>query len=73
MTSEKQKNLLKLISEARLTHYEQHLNCKTPAEKLSAYFAYQELSSYFLPIIQLIEVSMRNVIDTELVKLFGDD
>ncbi len=73
MTNEKQKNLLKLVSEPRLTYYEYYLNCKTPAEKLSAYFAYQELSSYFLPIIQLIEISMRNAIDMELVKKFGCD
>lgn len=73
MTCEKQKNLLNLVSEPRLTYYEQYLNCKTPEEKLSAYFAYQELSSYFLPMLQLIEVSMRNAIDTELVKKFGND
>ncbi|HDR1791980.1 TPA: hypothetical protein RVS73_002063 [Pasteurella multocida] len=73
MINEKQNNLLKMISEPRLTYYEHYLNCKTPGEKLSAYFAYQELSGYFLPVIQLIEISMRNAIDTELVKLFGTD
>lgn len=73
MTTETQNNLLNLVSEPRLTHYEQYLGCKTPAEKLCAYFAYQELSGYFLPMIQLIEISMRNAIDSELINLFGSD
>ncbi|WP_439256558.1 hypothetical protein [Lonepinella sp. BR2271] len=73
MINKKQQNLLELISEPRLTYYEKYLNCKTGAEKLSAYFAYQELSSYFLPIIQLIEISMRNALDRELIQLYGPD
>lgn len=73
MTNEIQNNLLNLVSEPRLEHYELYLGCKTPSEKLCAYFAYQELSGYFLPIIQLIEISMRNAIDVELVKRFGLD
>ncbi|TNG93725.1 hypothetical protein FHQ28_01155 [Pasteurellaceae bacterium USgator11] len=61
----KSKNLMNTVSLARLAYYEEYLNCISNKEKLSAYFAHQDLSSSFFPIIQMLEIALRNKIHHE--------
>lgn len=68
----KEKIFVKFISPNRLLCYE-YLGCNTDLDKIGAYLAYQELSGYFLPIIQLVEVSLRNAMDVEFSGIYGDE
>jgi hypothetical protein len=54
--------ILAAVSAPRLTYYSQYLNCNTNPSKVGAYYSFLELSGKFFPLIQLIEVSLRNSI-----------
>lgn len=65
--------LINSISLPRLSFYERYLGCTEIHEKIGSYIAYQYLSSDFFPVLQMIEVALRNTIDNTLKKSNGDD
>lgn len=64
--------LMDSISIPRLSFYEQYLGCKKTEEKIGAYVAYQHLSADFFPVVQMIEVALRNSIDNTIRISRGD-
>lgn len=66
-------NVVKLISENRLSIYEDFFNCKNKNEALGLYIWNQKLVGEFTYIIQIIEVSLRNSICNAYVECKGDD
>lgn len=65
-------NVVKLISESRLSIYEEFFNCKNKNEALGLYIWNQKLVSEFTYIIQIIEVSLRNSICNAHVEYKGE-
>lgn len=65
--------LLTLVSTPRLTFYEQYLNCDTEWKKIGTYFAFQDISGSFYPLIQMVEVGLRNAINTIAIDQYGSD
>jgi len=65
--------LINSISLPRLSFYELYLGCRSIEEKIGAYVAYQHLSADFFPVMQMIEVALRNSIDNTLIKSHGAD
>lgn len=65
--------LINSISLPRLSFYEKYLGCTETHEKIGSYIAYQSLSSDFFPVLQMIEVALRNTIDNTLKKSHGDN
>lgn len=66
-------HLINVISPPRLSYYELFLNYKKPEDKIGAYLAFQELSSNFFPVIQMIEVGLRNSINNVAKTHFQDE
>lgn len=64
--------VLEIVSEPRLTYYKEFLNCQSDQERLGAYLAFQELSGSFFPLIQTVEVSLRNAIHKASIEHFAD-
>jgi len=65
-------NVVKLISENRLSIYEDFFNCKNKNEALGLYIWNQKLVGEFTYIIQIIEVSLRNSICNAHVECKGE-
>lgn len=67
------KQLLTVVSTPRLRYYEQYLNCDTEWKKIGTYFAFQDLSGNFYPLLQMVEVGLRNAINTVATKHYGTE
>lgn len=65
--------VINAISTPRLSYYEHYLGYKDKYEKVGAYLAFQDLSGDFFPIVQMIEVGLRNAINEVAKKHFSSD
>lgn len=65
--------LLSVVSEPRLSYYTSYLKCDTKPSKIGAYYAFQELSGKFFPLVQMVEVSLRNSIHRVAREHYSDE
>lgn len=65
--------LVNVISPPRLSFYESYLNCAEPSSKVGAYLAFQSVSCDFFPVLQMVEVALRNTIHDVAKVHFSDE
>ncbi len=51
------------ISVPRLSYYREYLGCATDSDAIGTYLAFQDLSGDFFPLLQMVEVGLRNRIN----------
>ncbi len=59
------------LSKSRLDAYRNYFDCKDDAEALGAYLWNKSLSTAFFPLLQAVEVTLRNAIHTAATKHFS--
>lgn len=65
--------LVNVISTPRLSFYESFLSYTKSESKVGAYLAFQSISSSFFPVVQMVEVGLRNSIHNIAKKHFKDE
>lgn len=61
------------LSTEKLDTYRQVLDCKNDGELIAVYMAMQSIMSHFFPVVQLLEVTLRNSIHRAATTRFKDD
>lgn len=61
------------LSAEKLKTFESTFSCKSKPETIAIYMAIQEICSHYFPLIQMVEVNLRNTIHKVATEHFKDD
>ncbi|MCK9987559.1 MAG: hypothetical protein AzoDbin1_04031 [Azoarcus sp.] len=73
LTPQELNGLQRLVSPARLSSYSRYLGTRNAAEAYGAYMWSSAISAAFSPVIQAVEVSLRNTLHESLGSAYGAD
>lgn len=73
ISNQEAQNAGQLVSNARLSSYKQHLGTTSVTETIGAYMWNSSLSAAFSPLIQAIEVGLRNTLNNTLSPIYGSN